>query len=417
MKKTFCALFSFLLILASILSGCDKTKEAKEPKSNLSGEITLHVMWGGERVKERWENGIKQFESEHPNTKINLQFNTDVYYKQLQEFADSGRMPDVFQGDAAIFKDLNAKGQLKDIGMLAKVNGANANAYFERALLDYSTDQGKLVALPAFIVTPKLLYSKSFFQKWGLSEPTDDMTWEQFAELCRTIHDKTNGTNPYAVLFPLQVELLSALVLSNGGSFTPDGKAFHGYLDDTGSVDAIGWYMDLARKWLINTDFIEESAHLLATGAAAMFISYGVPDSKEREQIGVVPFPHFAAGTRAVNSIYRGMAVSETTQNPDLAWALLKYIVIDKNETTTEWANAGVWGASNPMNTWLKDDKFYNMNQQMYPYVKKDFFDWNVNVWNVSYAKIYLQLKQLALATDYRNELTDIAQLFEQTLQ
>jgi len=100
-----------------------------------------------------------------------------------------------------------------------------------------------------------------------------------------------------------------------------------------------------------------------------------------------------------------------------LAWALLKYIVIDKNETTTEWANAGVWGASNPMNTWLKDDKFYNMNQQMYPYVKKDFFDWNVNVWNVSYAKIYLQLKQLTLATDYRNELTDIAQLFEQTLQ
>lgn len=416
MKGKISTLLMIAAALMLIISGCGGSRDQR---SSLSGEITfLTTNIVGKDTMELFNRVKQRFETKYPATKVNLIFQNGVYLKQLQDLADNGKMPDVFLGNTPIVKEFHAKGLLKDLRPLAKLNGDEITDYFEESLLINSMENGKLISIPIRVTVPKLLYSKAFLQKAGIPEPAKDMTWQDFAEISKAIKGKTNGNNTYSVLFPLQLQLLSSLALSNGGSFTVDGRTFKGYMDEKKSAEALSWYANLAKDGLINTDFVEDSAHLLVNGTAAMYVSYTDPSSKDRESIGVLPFPKFADGIRAVNSVSAGMAVSEKTKHPDVAWAFLKFIAMDKNESTVEVGDkVGGWGVSKPIVEPHKNEEFFRVNTESYPYVKKDMYDWNVNIMNVSFAKINYQLKQLLSTGDFNTELSTLTQLVEDTLK
>jgi ABC-type glycerol-3-phosphate transport system substrate-binding protein len=155
---------------------------------------------------------------------------------------------------------------------------------------------------------------------------------------------------------------------------------------------------------------------MLAIGTSAMYITYATPPQQDRESIGVLPFPKFSEGIRAVNSLSGGIAISEKTKHPDLAWEFMKFIAIDKDEVTTDIADLQ-WGLSNPLVEAVKDDENYRVNKVSFSYVKKDMYDLNINIWNVSFAKVNYQLRQVILSSDVKSELTTLARLLESTLQ
>lgn len=59
--------------------------------------------------------------------------------------------------------------------------------------------EGKLVALPFLNNTLSLYYNKDIFDRFGVSYPTDDMTWNEIIELARTLTREEDGQKYYGL--------------------------------------------------------------------------------------------------------------------------------------------------------------------------------------------------------------------------
>jgi raffinose/stachyose/melibiose transport system substrate-binding protein len=159
-----------VLLSAVSLAGCSGGKDSGG--SSKDGRVTM-AFWHNATTgpgKAFWDKTVADFQTAHPNVKINIQAvqNEDLDGK-LQTALNSGSAPEIFfQRGGGKMAAMVEAGQVKDItdDITAETKQAVGDAALKTGQIE-----GKAYAVPVSILPGGLWYSKDLFKKAGIEAP------------------------------------------------------------------------------------------------------------------------------------------------------------------------------------------------------------------------------------------------------
>lgn len=137
---------------------------------------------------------VKQYESEHPNIKIELDsLNTDQQKLKLKTQAASKEVPDItVVNPAAQMQPFVEAKLLAPLDDMLDQNGLRGT--FQDGLLDWYSFDGHTYAVPDGNNIGVVYYNKELFEKGGVKVPT---TFEEMVDVVKTL--KSKGIQPMAI--------------------------------------------------------------------------------------------------------------------------------------------------------------------------------------------------------------------------
>lgn len=261
-----------------------------------------------------WDNnqlaGLKQIADEWSKTSgYKVEFTAPdwgSYWTMLEAGVSGGEMPDVFwmhSNNADKYMNAGVLMNLNDY--IAADEAIDMDNYFEGITNMYTVD-GVHYAIPKDHDTIALIYNKAIFDKYGVSYPSSDWTWEDFAAAAQEISDKGAADGVYGTYCNVSSDQDGwyNIVYSYGGEvITPDRKASG--LDEPATIEAMKF---VAEKILPACPSPDSMA---STGGDTMFMS-GL--------VGMI-----CQGSWMVNSFYTADNAS------DYAWELIPYADVNGN--------------------------------------------------------------------------------------
>lgn len=218
MKRKLSILLILVLVLTT-LAGCgkksdDSTKEAgsnsettnssSNNDSNSSSDkntdeaITLKWAVWDINATTYYQPLINAYEALNGNVKIEMVDLGSTDYMTVLATELTGNDSDI---DIATIKDIPGYATLVGKNALEPLDASIANAGIDLSLYGGITDQivinDKLYALPFRSDFWVLYYNKDIFDKAGVDYPTNDMTFEQYDALARSVTDTTMGSQVY----------------------------------------------------------------------------------------------------------------------------------------------------------------------------------------------------------------------------
>ena len=233
------ALMAASVLSLGALAACgssDSSSSAGAPKltkqtalKDPTSPVTLHYV-GAAYPAKALKPVFAAFEKAHPNIKIQYQ---EVPQDQLNNVLTNrikGSDIDVFDVDMPRVAAYNARGWLTD---LTPAFG-NLAGKIDKASLDASTVDGKLVGMPLQTSEQLLYYNKKYLKKAGVADPSADPaqreTWEQVEADARKA--QSAGGAKYGLLFdqldtyyqlqPLPMSAGGGAGAKGAGNLTPD---------------------------------------------------------------------------------------------------------------------------------------------------------------------------------------------------
>lgn len=201
--------------------GAAKTEAAGSEAAG-SGEKSLTVAWWGNQVRnERTQAALDKYTELNPGVTLDGQFSEwGDYWNKLATASAGNSLPDVVQMDYAYLDQYAKNNLLLDLtpyvedGTL-KLDDANAD------VLNSGKVDGKLYAVPIGINAPALLYNKAVTDAAGITVK-DNMTLDEFIEVCRTVKEKTGYRTNMA--YGVTQEIVQYMIRANGHSMYGEGK-------------------------------------------------------------------------------------------------------------------------------------------------------------------------------------------------
>jgi len=168
---------------------------------------------------------IDAFEKEHPDVKIEMVDlgSTDYQTVLATELTGSGSDFDVVTiKDVPGYMTLVNKGVLEPLDSYIQSSGVDLTQY--KGLTDQITVDGKLYELPFRNDFWVLFYNKDIFDKAGVAYPTNDMTFEQYDALARSLTVDTPGQEVYGAHYHTWRSAVQLFGVLDGKNTIIDGK-------------------------------------------------------------------------------------------------------------------------------------------------------------------------------------------------
>lgn len=356
MRKKMIAMFLAGLMTVTALTGCgnsnstsgDKTQtdsptkdtEATKAPSTDGGEkVTLKwAIWDKDSVP-YWTALKSDYEAKNKNVTIELVDlgSTDYMTVLATELSGSGSDFDLVTiKDVPGYATLVQKNTLVSLDDYIKKDNIDLKQY--AGTTDQVTVNNSLYELPFRSDYWVMFYNKDIFDKAGVAYPTNDMTFDQYQKLAKSVTSTEFGSQVYGAHYHTwrsAVQLFGIL----------DGK--HTVLD--GTYDFMKPYYEMVKQQEddgVCRDYVTLSAEGLhysaafSTGDVAMmnmgtwFISTlmskldnGEYDKSLCGNWGIVKYPH-AEGVQAGSTLatITGIGITEASKNKDAAWDFVKYI-------------------------------------------------------------------------------------------
>lgn len=214
MKKRVLAAVLTAGMLAASLAGCGGTSDTSassdadaaaettetadasasdSSSSEASGDVTT-LNWALWDIASTvyYQPLIDAFEAEHPDIKINMVDLGSTDYSTVlgTQLSGSGSDFDVVTiKDVPGYVTLVSKGVLEPLDDLISQDGVDLSKY--NGITDQVTVDGKLYELPFRSDIWVLYYNKDVFDNAGVAYPTNDMTWDEYDALARSVTDTT----------------------------------------------------------------------------------------------------------------------------------------------------------------------------------------------------------------------------------
>jgi multiple sugar transport system substrate-binding protein len=202
---------------------------------------------------------------------------------------------------------------------------------------------GKLFGIPAEFNTGNMtimFYHKGLLEEFGVPEPTEDWTFQDFAEMAATATDHDRrifGTN----MLTSQLSDFAALARSFGGDVFDDEKKNFTLTTDPNTTEAMRWMTDLHTEYQASPSRDEAEglsffAEQLAIRAGATYLigQTGV-NVEDRFEWDCVLSPTGPEGLRGYSLFILMMSVGATTEHPQEAFSLLEYLT---SKETQQWS-------------------------------------------------------------------------------
>jgi multiple sugar transport system substrate-binding protein len=330
--------------------------------SSSNGSVTLNYMIWDAGEKPAYQKSIDQFESAHPNIKVNVQVVAWAqYWSKLQTSAAGGDMPDLFWDHLAYLPQLAKRGIVSDLSAKIAADKVDTSAY-DPKLLSQWTNGSTVYGLPKDWDTIATVFNATALKTAGVTAAQlGASSWNpadggSFVALLQKLTVDKNGKHPNEAGFDAKSvkQYGIALEAPNGQQDWWDFGAQNGCrlqdkaygqwtVNSPGCVQAITFEHDLMYKWHVaapgtvtNTPNALSLPQILANGTAAITFdgdwdlnSYysGLP----KGGWGVTTLPNGPDGS---GTVYNGLtdAVYAHTQHPQQAWELEKWLASADSE-------------------------------------------------------------------------------------
>jgi arabinosaccharide transport system substrate-binding protein len=296
---------------------------------------------------ESYRRAIPRFEREH-GVKVQLQ---QMHWASLQARLQNAMLagtevPDLaelFEGSMGYF----TRGPAEDFGVMDLTERLRGDGLTERMVqsrFSLWSARGRVYALPHDVHPVMLAYRTDLVAKLGIDVAQLD-TWDKFAEAGRRITRDFDGDG---VIDHYMLDLrfdgnwgLSTLMFQRGGQFfDPQGNVAFATED---TAELMRWYILQTRgpnKIAYDCGWGQPVAKAMIDG---LVVFQWAPDWRSwvfqeevpslKGKMALMPMPAWKPGGRRT-SVWggSGLMITKATKNPELAWALAKFLYFDTAE-------------------------------------------------------------------------------------
>lgn len=323
-------------------AGTETSAAATEAADTESGEeVTLKwALWDISSTV-YYQPLIDAFEAEHPDIKIEMVDLGSTDYSTVLGTQLSGSGSDF---DVVTIKDVPGYMTLVNKGVLTNLNdkisadGIDLSQY--GGVTDQVTIDGNLYELPFRSDIWVLFYNKDVFDKAGVSYPTNDMTWERYDEIARSLTDTTAGAEVYGAHYHTWRSTVMLDGILDGQHSAVDGtydwtKPYYEMVVKEQQDGVCQDYATLKTQGLHYSDaFAQGNVGMMNMGS--WFIATLIQKIKDGEYTdctnwGMVKYPH-ADGVEPGSTLGTITALSLPTSapHPDEAWEFIKFVSGEK---------------------------------------------------------------------------------------
>ncbi|WP_277405690.1 ABC transporter substrate-binding protein [Lacrimispora xylanisolvens] len=308
--------------------------ETEKKKGGSSGTLTVAI-W--DKNQEPGLTKIMADFTKETGIKTQIQVTPwDQYWTMLEAGATGGSLPDVFWMHSNEIARYSEYEMLLDLTDRIKASKTLEMDKFPKEIVDIYNWQGtKQYAVPKDIDTIALWYNKTMFDAAGISYPSKDWTWDDFADAAKKL-TKADGSQYGFAINPTNDQAgWCNPVYDMGGYVISEDKKSSGFTQP-GTIKALTFLTDLMKEgYAPPYEVIAENKEeaLFEAGKVAMITqgSWMLSELcnndyvKANCDIAVLPKDK-TTGRRA--SIYNGLgwAASANTSMPEEAWKLIEYM-------------------------------------------------------------------------------------------
>lgn len=339
----------FLAILMTVsLTACrgkeaeTSTESANTDSSGKVGEsagangeqVLLRMGWWGSQTRhDKTIKVIEMYEKENPNVKIEYEFyDYDGYFIKLNTLVASDKVWDMFQlggNFPAYLSKIVPVDEYISSGIIDTSNTTDA-------FLKTTQYEGNQIGISNGVNTYGIAYDPALFEEAGVPEPSDNWTWDDYANACNIIHEKLGiyGSSKFDDFaagcgsgIPQSDINLNFYAVSNDGLGFDDYSLLTDYIQMRADLTASGAYPDpgaLAEIKDIEGDFLVTGEAAMTWVASNQFISLAQAAGKE---LKLVPIPRKTADGAAGASIQSSQmfCISKDSKYPEEAAKFLNY--------------------------------------------------------------------------------------------
>jgi multiple sugar transport system substrate-binding protein len=294
-----------------------------------------YSIWGDPAEINNQQAIVDDFVAANPNIDVNVTVSDwEPYWDKLQTGLAGGDAPDVFAMDGPLGPDYQSRDVLLDLTPYIEGESYDLGQLDDNAVKDFTTADGKQFGLPRDLNVIALYYNKKMFDEAGIPYPDDTWDWDKLVEVGKQLTKDTNGDGipdqwgVYTETTDMENAWSSFVWQAGGDVLSADGTT--SALDSDESAAGIQFLQDLIWKEKVSPDpaLFAETGDAFEQGVAAMEIngSWLVPTHEAAGlEFGIAPLPAGPAG-QATSVNPTGAVVYKSTDAPEAAWALVKYL-------------------------------------------------------------------------------------------
>ena len=280
---------------------------------------------------------IDEFEKAHPDVTIEMVDLGSTDYQTVLATELTGNGSDFYVvtvKDVPGYMTLVNKGVLEPLDSYISDSGVDLAQY--KGLTDQITVDGKLYELPFRNDFWVLFYNKDVFDKAGVAYPTNDMTFDEYDKLARSVTVDTPGQEVYGAHYHTWRSAVQLFGILDGKNTILDGKYefLKPYYDMVLAEQEDGVCQDYAT---LKTSGLHYSGAFAQGNVAMMnmgtwFISTLIEKIKTGEYTdctnwGIAKYPH-ADGVEAGSTLatITSLAIPTNAPHKDLAWEFVNFV-------------------------------------------------------------------------------------------
>lgn len=282
---------------------------------------------------------VDGFEAENPNIKINI---VDIaaadYVTKLTTMLNGGSECDiVYIKEADGTPSYADKGQLEDLTSYIEADGIDTSKFV--GYNDFNLD-GKQVALPFKTDYYVLYYNKDIFDAAGVDYPSNDMTWTEWEEMCKSLTSGEGNDKIYGGYLHTWQACVQNWAVQDGANtiLGPDYSFMKPYYEMALRMQEEGTIMDYATLKTGNiayaSPFQQGTVATLPMGtwfSSTMIAKVNAGETDVNWAIATLPHPDGVEAGSTVGST-TPMAINANSSHKEEAWQFIKYACTTANE-------------------------------------------------------------------------------------
>ncbi|MGI5989716.1 MAG: ABC transporter substrate-binding protein [Lachnospiraceae bacterium] len=370
---------------ASLLAGCGSsgstdTTTASGSSSSSSGSVSMTFTWWGNQTRnEETQNAITAYENDNPGVTIDGQFSQwSDYWQKLATESAGDSLPDILQMDYQYITQYADSDLLLDLTPYVE-DGTLDTSNWDSDMISAGTIDGKFVGVCAGMNAPALIYNKDVTDAAGVTIK-DNMTLDEFIEVCKTIKEKTGYRTDCA--YGTSLGFIEYLLRGDGIQMFGDGKLnvtaeelakyFQFYADGMEE----GWMIEPGVYAEISIGSVEQSPMVYGSDPDNMswctlswsnqYVSY--MNAANGANLGITTWPSNNVEKSQYIKPGQFFSISSTTENPEEAVKFLNWLI-----------------NSEEANDYLKGERGIPINSEIADYVKGQLSEDEVKVYDYVY--------------------------------
>ncbi|SHO52130.1 ABC transporter substrate-binding protein [Anaerocolumna xylanovorans] len=319
-----------------------KTESASEDAktSGDTGQVTIKAsVWDLDTSSASAKTMADTFMARNPDIKVDLiDIPSSEYTNKLSIMLNGNNDLDVFWiKDGDTIKAIESKGQLADLSSFINRQGLDLNVF--NGLADsFTTDDGKVFALPVNSSFYVLFYNKDLFDAAGVAYPGNDMTWSDFENLASKLTSGEGADKKYGALLHTWQACVQNWAIQDGKHTILDSD--YSFMKDSYEMalrmQNAGTIMDYAT---LKTGNIHYSSPFLQGNIAMMpmgtwFCSTLIDKIKAGEStvnwgMAVLPHPEGVEAGWTVGSV-TPIAINASSKKQEAAWKFVDFVTSEE---------------------------------------------------------------------------------------